>query len=275
MEKISEFSSLAHAMELPGIDLKRYCQRFLFCFLIIFLCCGFQLLALHAIGAKTLDASDFVITDAPVKYNGIWCKKVRMTMLPNRLTDILSLQGQLNVDAQGCGLDLANSSWSTSLGHASMQIVPSASVPDIVDVNFHIWADFPWKGENEIWLEWILVPQAGETLRNVHVQINGIVQVDILVDFFELPTATDDLDANASISVYPNPVTDIVCIREGEMQGAERRVEVLDATGKILISRMMRCNETCLEVEQLPVGIYALRWGMAHLPMRHVKIIKQ
>ncbi|MBL4586477.1 MAG: T9SS type A sorting domain-containing protein [Flavobacteriales bacterium] len=58
-----------------------------------------------------------------------------------------------------------------------------------------------------------------------------------------------------SITLYPNPTTDILNFNSEETA----TIEVIDATGRIVISTVSRFGQNRLDVSLLPTGVYTLR----------------
>jgi hypothetical protein len=80
---------------------------------------------------------------------------------------------------------------------------------------------------------------------------------------------------NQNLSVYPNPVGDILNINLAEMSEAEGTLSILNFEGKTMVTQQVSNeNVLSLNISRLPTGIYLCRYSNAS-EIRTVKIIKQ
>lgn len=97
------------------------------------------------------------------------------------------------------------------------------------------------------------------------------------LNFLDVPT---DLHENLSVqstnlSVYPNPVGDILNIDLSGMSEAEGTLSILNFEGKTVLSRQVSHDGILsLDISRLPTGIYLCRYSNAS-EIKTVKIIKQ
>ena len=74
-------------------------------------------------------------------------------------------------------------------------------------------------------------------------------------------TDTDELAAEAVLSVFPNPATSTLQVVAAEMQG-QGAIQVWNAQGQMVLSRTnveMSGTTTTLDVSTLPAGMYYLQ----------------
>jgi hypothetical protein len=100
------------------------------------------------------------------------------------------------------------------------------------------------------------------------------------LQYLNFPKITMDLQEDLSfknqmLSVYPNPVGDILNIDLTGMSQAEGTISIINFEGKTLVSRQVNNEEVLLlDISHLPTGIYLCRYSNAS-EIRTVKIIKQ
>lgn len=75
------------------------------------------------------------------------------------------------------------------------------------------------------------------------------------------PTGINDVNGNFSLNIYPNPTTSSATIALDGVSGS-LRVDVVDMSGRIVLSETVECNEGCmkqLNVSNLSQGSYFVR----------------
>ena len=78
----------------------------------------------------------------------------------------------------------------------------------------------------------------------------------------DVSTGIQNADASAAFELFPNPTEGQLTIKSDEKTGGKVSLQVVDVTGKELLSRidddMKQGKEIQLDLSQLPKGIYFL-----------------
>jgi hypothetical protein len=59
--------------------------------------------------------------------------------------------------------------------------------------------------------------------------------------------------------MYPNPVRNVLNISTGQPLDKASGIQVLDASGKVLLSKQFQNNPETLDVSRLPAGLYLIK----------------
>jgi hypothetical protein len=79
---------------------------------------------------------------------------------------------------------------------------------------------------------------------------NGCVETDsVYVNFV---TGIEELKASG-ISVYPNPVNDLLTINSEKEIG---KIIIFDTLGKLVYSKLIKINNSEIDIKELEAGIY-------------------
>ena len=90
------------------------------------------------------------------------------------------------------------------------------------------------------------------------VQSDGLYFDDIMVvDYSSFPTSYNETPLNSLITVYPNPVSDQLFIRNNA--GQELSAELTDITGSLLITDIISSGTGSINTTALDAGIYFLK----------------
>lgn len=73
------------------------------------------------------------------------------------------------------------------------------------------------------------------------------------------PTFTRQLKKSAEVSLYPNPTKDYFTIQCPEQPDKNSRVEIYDATGRLLLAEPLQNNKTPISINNLSRGVYSCR----------------
>ena len=74
-------------------------------------------------------------------------------------------------------------------------------------------------------------------------------------------TAVDEVEA-FTVSVAPNPASDMITIRANEpLSVSLRAIELTDATGRLVRRAALRASGGEVDIRELPEGLYFLRIG--------------
>lgn len=79
---------------------------------------------------------------------------------------------------------------------------------------------------------------------------------------------------NFSLSVYPNPTTDVLNLRVGNYNQEPMNFILLDATGKLIFEGNITQEETALDIKMLPEAIYFVEINHDKQKVQSFKIIK-
>jgi hypothetical protein len=140
---------------------------------------------------------------------------------------IILFSGEDTVSFLKGKIHLATSEWT----RASFAIPTPTAAPDMISTFFNSsWGD----------------GSAGQAF------VGSILLVDDVEYIYA--TGIEEDEAAAKWEVYPNPVQDILNIRNSS--GDNATLEVLDATGRTVLNRAITQMETRLDVSALPMGIY-------------------
>jgi len=66
----------------------------------------------------------------------------------------------------------------------------------------------------------------------------------------------DELLANANVSLYPNPVSDVLNIYFASYRSQVIHMQIVDVTGKVIIAEMLMAERSSINVGNLSKGIY-------------------
>lgn len=78
--------------------------------------------------------------------------------------------------------------------------------------------------------------------------------------FTQFPSSVSTVNNSNSITVYPNPVTDVLTIKtEGQVMG-NAHIVITDMTGKIVRHMQITAGETRINTGDLPRGLYTLKY---------------
>ncbi|QYJ68163.1 T9SS type A sorting domain-containing protein [Flavobacterium litorale] len=95
---------------------------------------------------------------------------------------------------------------------------------------------------------------------------------EYLDDYLQSVLLKDELFSNASVSVYPNPITDIIHIQLPNGLQAKTNYTITDVTGKVIYSGILALNDTTINVSQLQAGMYIVT--LQQTTVQPFKIIK-
>ncbi len=92
----------------------------------------------------------------------------------------------------------------------------------------------------------------------------GIDTGRVLVQFGTTTPVQDQIDASATVEIYPNPATNLLTLTYDLPADVANKVQVLDMQGKVHLTRVLRSaatgsHEELLDVSQLVPGSYLLR----------------
>lgn len=83
-----------------------------------------------------------------------------------------------------------------------------------------------------------------------------------------IPTSINDIHANEKLTIYPNPVADVLYIQTPGNTYKGSEVKIYDITGRLCLSPAVKTD--VIDVAAVPAGIYFLRAGAAT-----VKFVKE
>ncbi|MEZ5016905.1 MAG: T9SS type A sorting domain-containing protein [Flavipsychrobacter sp.] len=79
--------------------------------------------------------------------------------------------------------------------------------------------------------------------------------------FDTFPLSVNGLNGKAtSITVYPNPVKDVLQIEVADVRGVEAYVQLLDVAGKVLMQHQVTSAKLQFDMSKLPSGLYLLKY---------------
>lgn len=94
--------------------------------------------------------------------------------------------------------------------------------------------------------------------------------IDVFILTVEEQTAIEDALAN-KITIYPNPVKDVLCISTKDLVGAE--LEVINLMGESIITKTLELETTTLKVQSLNKGVYIIRISIGDKTINY-KLVK-
>ncbi|MEX0811038.1 MAG: T9SS type A sorting domain-containing protein [Chitinophagales bacterium] len=92
-------------------------------------------------------------------------------------------------------------------------------------------------------------------------------------EIFEI-TGIDDMKLSSSISVFPNPVSNILILEMDDFPASELTYQLFDLQGKLLISNEINDRQTQIDITELPLASYILRVVKDRKNIQSFKIIK-
>jgi hypothetical protein len=105
---------------------------------------------------------------------------------------------------------------------------------------------------------------------------NGSNQISITVSSC---AGLADYSNDISFSVYPNPAKDILMLVINTSKSFEGKIEMLDATGRLLVKQTLKLesgnNEQTVHLEEFARGIYFLRIISEEGHVRGIKVVKE
>lgn len=102
-------------------------------------------------------------------------------------------------------------------------------------------------------LSWTL----GEPVTETSTGSNAILTQGFQQDNYTVVSVFENPSADISVSVYPNPVTDIINI-SAKNSGETLNITLSDITGKLLLDKKTNESKTQLNMKQYPVSNYVL-----------------
>lgn len=100
----------------------------------------------------------------------------------------------------------------------------------------------------------------------------SLAEVEVYGEATGIITATQSIENNTLLNVFPNPANDVISIQLGNTEQAN--YQVLNITGQVLFSGEISDGSTSLDLSQLTSGIYGLRIT-SEATVQTTKIIKK
>ncbi len=127
-----------------------------------------------------------------------------------------------------------------------------------LSLNLNVYAPFGFPTVN------VIRPSDREIVAdpyNIYVFEDFLAAVNTALDgevVFEVVSNTDDVTNDVSLSVFPNPSSNVVTLT---LEGFDRltNIEVFSILGRKITSRQVNSNETVLDFSNLETGTYILR----------------
>ena len=82
-------------------------------------------------------------------------------------------------------------------------------------------------------------------------------------------------DLGISLSIYPNPVTDILILKVQTLVWSDLDFRLYSNEGRILLSGKLSFSETKMDMSQLAAGVYLLQVNLAEDALKTFKIVKR
>jgi hypothetical protein len=209
----------------------------------------FQPMPCSAQNVVALQPSEFMIDRQQGDCDGGSCSRIRISMLPNTLKNILSVSGKLRMRCT----DLASVQWTSSMGLITTGAVIADKNAYLVD--FVTIAEVPMSGRDSIWIS--LDFQTDVNFDTLWAELDGIVQVDIL-EGDNTCEVTNGLMPGCA-TVYPNPADDFVCIYAEKVSPPWDQILLIDMRGTILRSVDAWSQVTCMSLDGYATGRYILQ----------------
>lgn len=107
--------------------------------------------------------------------------------------------------------------------------------------------------DNKIWIRGIgtaiiTASQAGDTFYNVAPDVQQTLVVT------EAASGLKDIKSDNSILLYPNPVSDVLTIKQ--YKAGKAKLEIFNTLGKLVLATTISQEESNLDISKLPSGIY-------------------
>lgn len=108
----------------------------------------------------------------------------------------------------------------------------------------------------------------------VYTYSNGICEESVSMQITVGTTGIDDINISSLIDIFPNPVSDVLNIRLGDVQVSE--VQMFDMMGKVIRSTVVESDHITFDVYDFAPGMYFVRFVMQDgLVSQPFKVMKQ
>lgn len=109
------------------------------------------------------------------------------------------------------------------------------------------------------WKQVTLTIWGDDLIRFTTINDNG---GDLYIDDIRLESAVGigSLPVGVSMELFPNPASDVIRIQLSDLSTPSGLLEVMDMQGKVLAQKAVRQSQEWLPVDQLPSGMYFVRW---------------
>ncbi len=131
----------------------------------------------------------------------------------------------------------------------------------------------PFRVNSNPWDWWDANDPAGQSETNPNNKTQSMAYIDSIVGFaaprmarmlnskgYNVPVSVEKYrNNNKAFSVFPNPSSDVITIQTSEKA---RSIELYDLTGKLIQSSIPTENESRMNIQSLPKGLYILKVDM-------------
>jgi len=115
----------------------------------------------------------------------------------------------------------------------------------------------------------------GQTVYNRKTGHNGIVSEGVQQPYeISIVTGKEILDITLSVSVYPNPTTDVLTLSISEINSATLYFQLSDINGKVIENKKITDLNSLINFNPLSKGVYMLRIFQKRKQLKTFKIIK-
>ena len=81
----------------------------------------------------------------------------------------------------------------------------------------------------------------------------------VIITMEQLPTAIENIDKTFKIDVFPNPCVDNVTIRFSKTPKAGSEIDIIDLTGRKVVTRKITNSEELISLSEQPAGLYLVK----------------